>query len=77
VLVDGDHSAEGVRKDIDHLLRLRPIVPLYVVMHDSFNPGCRRGLREADWAGCPYVHAVELDFVAGSVNPSPAFQGEL
>jgi hypothetical protein len=77
VLVDGDHSADGVRKDINNLLRFKPTVPMYIVMHDSFNPECRRGLREADWAGCPYVHAVELDLVAGSVNPSPAFRGQL
>jgi hypothetical protein len=77
VLVDGDHSAEGVRKDIESLVRLRPTVDLYVVMHDSFNPECRRGLRDAEWASCPYVHAVELDFVPGCVNPSPAFRGQL
>lgn len=77
VLVDGDHSAEGVRRDINNVLRLKPIVPLYIIMHDSFNPECRRGLRESDWAGSPYVHAVELDFVGGTVNPSPAFAGQL
>ena len=77
VLVDGDHTADGVRRDINNLLRFKPIVPMYIVMHDSFNPICRRGLIEADWAGCPHVHAVELDFVAGTVNPSPACRGEL
>ena len=77
VLVDGDHSAEGVRRDINNVLRIKPIVPLYIIMHDSFNPDCRRGQRESDWAGSPYVHAVELDFVGGTVNPSPEFAGEL
>lgn len=76
-LVDGDHTTEGVRKDIDNLLRFRPTVPLYVIMHDSFNPNCRRGLRAAKWAESPYVHAVELDFVAGTVNRSPAFRNQL
>ena len=41
VLVDGDHSAQGVRADINAILQFKPIVPLYVVMHDSFNPECR------------------------------------
>src|SRR5262249_31587431 len=77
VLVDGDHSADGVRKDINHVLKLKPIVSMYIIMHDSFNPECRRGLREADWAGSPHVHAVELDLVAGTVNPSPTFRGQL
>jgi hypothetical protein len=76
-LVDGDHTTEGVRSDIDNLLRFRPTVPLYVIMHDSFNPNCRRGLKEARWADSPYVHAVELDFVAGTVNRAPAFRNQL
>lgn len=76
-LVDGDHSADGVREDVDNLLRFRPIVPFYIVMHDSFNPQCRRGLRRANWSANPYVHAVELDFVAGIVHCAPAYRGEL
>jgi hypothetical protein len=74
-LIDGDHSTNGVRKDVDNVLRFRPVVPLYIVMHDSLNPACRAGLREAQWAANPFVHAVELDFVAGIVNPAPACRG--
>ena len=77
VLVDGDHSVEGVRTDIEMLLRYKPVTSLYIVMHDSFNPDCRAGLKAANWAGCPHVHAVELDFVPGAVNPSPSFRREL
>lgn len=76
-LVDGDHSADGVRGDIDHLLCFRPAVPFYIVMHDSFNPECRLGLRQAKWSENRHVHAVELDFVSGTVNPAPAFRDEL
>jgi len=76
-LVDGDHSTNGVRKDIDHLMRFRPAVPFYIVMHDSFNPACREGLRRAQWSSNPYVHVVELDFVPGTVNPAPAFRDQL
>src|SRR5512135_3720002 len=32
-LVDGDHSAEEVRKDIDNLLQFRPTVPFYIITH--------------------------------------------
>ena len=66
VLIDADHTAAGVRGDIESLLRYRPAKrPLYVVMHDSFNPECRRGMKEAPWAANPYVHTVEIDFVVG------------
>jgi len=77
VLVDGDHSAQGVCADINILLQFKPVVPLYIVMHDSFNPGCRSGLRAAAWSECPHVHLVELDFVGGIINPSPSFRGQL
>jgi hypothetical protein len=76
-LVDGNHSAEGVRKDIDNLLRFRPAVPFYIIMHDSFNPQCRLGLRNAKWLANKYVHAVELDFVPGVVCPVPALRNQM
>jgi hypothetical protein len=77
VLVDCDHSREGVRRDIDALMAWRPTIPLFIVMHDSFNPECRAGLRTANWSANGYVEYVELDFVAGSVSPTPQFRGEL
>ena len=76
VLIDGDHSTDGVR-DIDNILRYKPPTVLYIIMHDSFNPVVRRGLRAANWAGSPYVHRVELDLVAGAVNTTPSFRGQL
>lgn len=65
VLIDADHSEEGVRRDVENVLRYRPTQPLYMIMHDSFNPGCRRGMVRANWSANPYVHMVELDFVVG------------
>lgn len=77
VLVDGDHSSEGVRRDIDNILRYKSSTTLYIIMHDSFNPVVRRGLTAANWPGCPHVQRVELDLVAGGVNTSPNFRGQL
>ncbi len=65
VLVDGDHSAEGVRRDIHALLALRPKKPVTILLHDSFNPACREGMRSANWSTCPFVHSVELDYIPG------------
>jgi hypothetical protein len=78
VLVDGDHSASGVEADINNILAFMPVnAPLYVIMHDSFNPECRKGLSDAKWKENPHVRAVELDFVPGVVNPSPDYRGQL
>lgn len=65
VLVDGDHSLEGVRDDINSLLKIQPQRNMVIIMHDSFNPYCRAGMISAAWANCPYVHSVEIDFVPG------------
>jgi hypothetical protein len=67
VLVDGEHSAEGVRGDIERLLEYRPTRPCYILMHDSFNPFCRDGMATAPWERSPYVHRVDLDFIPGKI----------
>jgi len=65
ILIDGDHSIDGVLADCRNILTYQPEAPLYIVMHDSFNPDCRQGMLSADWGDNPYVHHVELDFVKG------------
>lgn len=65
VLIDGDHSAEGVKRDIEAALQIVPKKQIVIVLHDSFNPECREGMRSAAWSLCPYVHYVELDFIPG------------
>jgi hypothetical protein len=65
ILVDGDHSTPGLRRDIEALLELEPRQRMVIIMHDSFNPACREGMRTANWAKSPYVRHVELDFIPG------------
>ncbi|GAA5266505.1 hypothetical protein ACOSOMT5_P2933 [Acidiphilium sp. MT5] len=69
ILIDADHSANGVRRDIETVIhRPTPLrEPCFILMHDSGNPECRRGIATADWASCSYVHHVELDFVPGQI----------
>lgn len=65
VLIDGDHSTEGVRRDINALLSVAPTTEMVVLMHDSFNPDCRAGIVSARWQKSPHVHEVEVDFIPG------------
>jgi len=51
VLIDGDHSRDGVRADINNLLTVVPKCMVVVLMHDSFNPDCSEGMRSANWQG--------------------------
>lgn len=65
VLIDGNHSEAGVRNDIESILKFSPSQPLFIIMHDSFNPECRKGILTANWRSNPYVHTLELDYVVG------------
>jgi len=78
ILIDGDHSASGVAADIASVLAYVPKRPLFVLLHDSFNPDCRRGMSEAAWDSSPYCHWIDLDFVPGRIVETPGpFQGDL
>ena len=65
VLIDGDHSTEGVRRDINALLSVPPNGEMVVLMHDAFNPDCRAGILSANWQHSPFVHEVEIDYIPG------------
>lgn len=63
VLVDGDHSREGA--DLFEILKLSASAPRIILMHDSFNPNVRAGIKSIPWNEYPNVHDVELDLTTG------------
>jgi hypothetical protein len=65
VLVDGDHSTEGVRQDIEDLLNSPAISSTVILIHDTTNPTVRAGLDQVRYAAWPKVDHVDLDFVPG------------
>lgn len=66
VLVDGDHTRLGVSRDLHAVLEYPHQNDVVVVLHDSFNPDCRKGMQEIDYSKYPQVSYVELDYVCGS-----------
>ena len=67
ILIDSDHTAEGVRADINTILKnYTPVCRLVILLHDSFNPDCRKGIQTADWNKSPYVHFVDTDYIPGT-----------
>jgi hypothetical protein len=76
-LIDGDHSTEAVRHDAESFLQHPPLSECYVLMHDSFNPACRQGMRAVRWTQSPYVRYVELDFIQGWYHRSGIFNGQM
>jgi glycosyltransferase involved in cell wall biosynthesis len=78
ILIDGDHTAEGIKHDVECLLSYTPKRPLFIMMHDSFNPGCRKGMLEVNWQSSPYLDWFDLDFIPGRIieDTGPA-RGEM
>ncbi|MFL0080148.1 class I SAM-dependent methyltransferase [Tenacibaculum maritimum] len=74
VLIDGEHTYNGVKRDITHFLKYTPKKTIYIVFHDSFNPICRKGIKEANYNASPFVQYVELDFISGVFNPGKLFR---
>lgn len=77
ILIDGDHSLNGVKMDIQHILKMKITKPLVVLMHDSFNPDCRKGMLEVDYESYPCVELVDIDFVQGIYSPNERTKGEM
>lgn len=78
ILIDGSHEEDGVRSDISTCLEYRPKRhPTIIFMHDSANPTVRAGIESAPWAQCPYVHALDLDFVGGMLYDRPDIKGQI
>lgn len=67
VLIDADHSAAGVRRDLDLVLEYRPRRQMVILAHDSGNENCRKGILAANWNANPHVHFVQCDFVPGQI----------
>jgi hypothetical protein len=67
VFVDGDHSADGVRRDVLDLLE-SPCTPETVILvHDTLNADVRTGLERVDFSTFDSVCFVDLDLVQGRV----------
>ena len=76
VLVDGDHSADGARRDVADLLASEALANAVILAHDSLNQEVRRGLEEVSYAEIEKVAFVDLDFVGGYVPAKPPMLGE-
>lgn len=75
-LIDGDHSAAGVQRDLEDLLNSTALALSIILIHDSGNPEVRRGLDAVRYESWPSVAHVELDLVPGQLGQR-AFPGEI
>ncbi|WP_354699207.1 hypothetical protein DSM112329_04916 [Paraconexibacter sp. AEG42_29] len=75
-LVDGDHSSEGVRRDVEALLASPAVTDTIIITHDTGNERVRAGLDAVPYGAYPKVAHVDLDFVPGHLGQD-RFPGEL
>jgi len=66
ILVDGDHTRKGVYKDLEAIFSYPHTNPITLLMHDSFNPECRKGIRDFLKKHPEHIAYAELDYVTGS-----------
>lgn len=76
ILIDGDHEYDTVKSDISNVLKLSPQETV-ILIHDSWYEPSRKAILEANWAGNPYIHHVEVDFCTGDLMPNGIFIGGL
>ena len=62
-LVDGDHTTDGVRRDLTDLLESPAVARTVILLHDMANGAVRAGVRAVDFARFPKVVYVDLGFV--------------
>lgn len=75
-LVDGDHSARGIRQDLQDLLDSQAVGHTVILVHDALNERVRAGLANVDFGREKVTH-VELDFVVGQLWDGGAFDHDL
>ena len=76
-LVDGDHTAEGVRRDVEDLLASPAVRRTVIVAHDAGNEDVRAGLLATGFQDHPAVAFADLDFVTGHLSATGPFPGQL
>ena len=75
-LVDGDHFADGVKRDIEDLLRSPAISRTLIVLHDTANQEVRAGLDAIDYQSWSKLVWVDLDWVPGFMFRAGPSRGE-
>ncbi len=74
ILVDGDHTTKAVQRDLKAILNYPHKHPVTIILHDSFNPQCRKGIKSIDYSKYPHVNYVELDYIGGSYWHNETFR---
>lgn len=76
-LVDGDHTADGVRRDVEDLLNSPAVSRTLILAHDTASETVRAGLTAIAYGDWPKINWVDLDFLPGFLFRDPAHELEI
>jgi hypothetical protein len=76
-LVDGDHTADGVRRDLEDLLASPAVGRTLILVHDTANEQVRAGVERIDLDRVAKVAYADLDAVSGKLFRAPALRNQL
>jgi hypothetical protein len=76
-IVDGDHSAAGVRQDVEDLLDSPAVGRAAILIHDVANERVRLGVEAVRFAAWPKVTYVHLDWIPGQLFRELGLEHEL
>ena len=77
VLVDGDHSAPGVRRDLSDLLDSPAVGRTLILIHDTANEEVRAGVERVDLDRTAKVVYADLDAVSGRLYRVESLRNQL
>ena len=77
VLVDGDHSADGVRRDLEDLLASPAVSRTLILIHDTTNEEVRAGVDRVDLDRAAKVAYADLDAVSGRLFRAESLRNQL
>lgn len=77
VLVDGDHSAPGVRRDLEDLLASPAVGRTLILIHDTANEEVRAGVERVDLDRTAKVVYADLDAVSGRLYRVESLRNQL
>jgi hypothetical protein len=77
VMVDGDHTPEGVRQDLEDLLDSPALARTVILINDTANQRVRQGVDAVHFAAWPKVAHVELDWIPGHLFAEPDLRNQL
>ena len=67
-------SKNGIKNDLEAILTHKFNNPLTIIVHDSFNPQCRKGIKSIDYKRFKNIKHIDLDYITGCFSPNKDFK---